>query len=74
MVEDEGDIRELVRYNLEQEGFAVEEARRRREALERIGRRAPDLVVLDLMLPGMSGLELCRRMRAHPPTATLCRS
>src|SRR6202043_3733261 len=40
-------------------------------ALERIGRRAPDLMVLDVMLPGMSGLELCQRMRAQPPTAAM---
>ena len=62
LVEDERDIRELVRYSLEQEGFIVDEASDADTALERIGRRAPDLMVLDVMLPGMSGLELCRRM------------
>ncbi len=71
LVEDERDIRELVRYSLEQEGFVVDEAPDADAALERIGRRAPDLMVLDVMLPGMSGLELCRRMRAQPPTAAL---
>jgi phosphate regulon transcriptional regulator PhoB len=71
VVEDEADIRELLRYNLAQEGFAVEEASDGAEALDRIGRRAPDLLVLDLMLPQMSGLELCRRMRSNPETAKL---
>ncbi len=71
VVEDESDIRELLRFNLEQEGFAVEEAGDGAEALDRVARRAPDLMVLDLMLPRMSGLELCRRMRANPETARL---
>jgi DNA-binding response OmpR family regulator len=65
VVEDEGDIRELIRYNLAQEGFAVEEAADGAEALDRIERRKPDLLVLDLMLPQMSGLELCQRLRAR---------
>ncbi len=71
VVEDENDIRELLRFNLAQEGFAVEEAGDGAEALDRVARRAPDLMVLDLMLPRMSGLELCRRMRANPDTARL---
>ncbi len=71
VVEDESDIRELIRYNLVQEGFAVEEAADGAEALERIARRAPDLMLLDLMLPRMPGLELCRRLRAQPETAQL---
>ncbi|MFZ0889917.1 MAG: response regulator transcription factor [Candidatus Binataceae bacterium] len=71
VVEDDHDIRELIRYNLAQEGFAVEEAADGAQALERIKRRAPDLIVLDLMLPGMSGLELCRRIRATAETASL---
>jgi phosphate regulon transcriptional regulator PhoB len=71
VVEDEQDIRELLRYNLAQEGFAVEEAADGAEALERITRRAPDVVLLDLMLPRMPGLELCRRLRAQLDTAHL---
>jgi two-component system alkaline phosphatase synthesis response regulator PhoP len=71
VVEDESDIRELIRYNLSQEGFAVEEAADGAEAFDRIARRAPDLVLLDLMLPRMPGLELCRRLRAQPDTAQL---
>src|SRR5260370_8707253 len=69
VVEDEADIRELLRYNLAQEGFTVEEAGDGAEALDRISRRAPDLLVLDLMLPQMSGLELCRRLRSNPDPA-----
>jgi phosphate regulon transcriptional regulator PhoB len=71
VVEDESDIRELLRYNLEQDGFAVEEAADGVEALDRVRRRAPDLMVLDLMLPQMSGLEICRRIRNEPETAKL---
>jgi phosphate regulon transcriptional regulator PhoB len=71
VVEDENDIRELIRYNLTQEGFAVEEASDGAEALDRIGRRAPDLLLLDLMLPRISGLELCRQLRSRAETARL---
>src|SRR5258708_26837975 len=71
VVEDEADIRELLRYNLAQEGFTVEEAGDGAEALERISRRAPDLLGLDLMLPQMSGLELGRRMPSDPHTPEL---
>ncbi len=71
VVEDDHDIRELVRFNLQQEGFAVEEAADGIEAMERIKRRAPDLMVLDLMLPGISGLEICQRVRSGKETATL---
>jgi len=71
VVEDEGDIRELIRYNLAQEGFAVEEAADGAEALDRIERRKPDLLLLDLMLPHMSGLELCQRLRANAETTKL---
>jgi two-component system, OmpR family, alkaline phosphatase synthesis response regulator PhoP len=71
VVEDEADIRELIRYNLEREGFAVEEAATGSEALDRLKRRLPDLMLLDLMLPGMPGLELCRVVRADKQMAPL---
>jgi two-component system alkaline phosphatase synthesis response regulator PhoP len=71
VVEDDPDIRELVKYNLEQDGFSVEEAADGAEALERIKRRSPDLMVLDLMLPGVSGLEICQRVRSVKETAAL---
>jgi two-component system alkaline phosphatase synthesis response regulator PhoP len=63
VVEDEKDIRELVRYNLEQEGFQVLEAEEGELALTLMRRERPALVVLDIMLPGMSGLDICRAIR-----------
>jgi two-component system alkaline phosphatase synthesis response regulator PhoP len=70
-IEDDADIRELIKFNLEQEGFSVEEAATGAEGLDRIKRRQPDLVLLDLMLPGMPGLEICRVLRGAKETATL---
>jgi CheY-like chemotaxis protein len=71
IVEDDADIRELIRYNLAQEGFIVEEAADGAQALEKVKRRVPDLMVLDLMLPGTPGLQVCRQMRAERETAHL---
>ena len=71
IVEDDSDIRELIRYNLSQEGFVVEEASDGPQAIERVRRRVPDLMVLDLMLPGMPGLEICRLMRNGSDTSNL---
>ena len=71
LVEDEADIRELIRYSLAHAGLEVEEARDGAEALDKLRGFVPDLVVLDLMLPGMHGLEVCQRLRARPDTARL---
>ncbi len=71
LVEDEADIRELIRYSLAQAGLEVEEASDGAEALEKLRVFAPDLIVLDLMLPGMPGLEVCRRLRSRADTAQL---
>ncbi len=71
IIEDDADIRELIKFNLEQEGYAVEEAATGAEGLDRIKRRQPDLILLDLMLPGMPGLEICRVLRSTKETATL---
>jgi two-component system phosphate regulon response regulator PhoB len=71
VVDDEPDLLELVRVNLRQAGYEVETAETGREALERLRRAPPDLVVLDLMLPDVSGTELCRRMRADADLADL---
>jgi len=71
VVEDEPDIRELVRYNLEQDGFRVVEAGESEEALRLLRREQPALLILDLMLPGMDGLRLCRLLREQPETAHL---
>jgi phosphate regulon transcriptional regulator PhoB len=70
VVEDEKDIRELVRFHLEQEGWAVREAETGEAALAQVARERPALVVLDLMLPGTDGLEVCRRLRASKATST----
>jgi DNA-binding response OmpR family regulator len=71
LVEDEADIRELIRYSLAQAGLEVEEASDGAEALEKLRAFVPDLIVLDLMLPGMPGLEVCRRLRSRADTAKL---
>jgi two-component system, OmpR family, phosphate regulon response regulator PhoB len=71
IVEDEEPLTLLLRYNLEAEGYAVDTAARGDEAEVKLKEAAPDLVVLDWMLPGMSGIELCRRLRARPETERL---
>ena len=69
VVEDEPDIRALVVHHLTREGFRCRIAGSGADALSRVKATPPDLVVLDLMLPGMDGLEVCRRLRADPATA-----
>ena len=64
VVEDEDSLVELLQYNLKAEGFRVSVARRGDEAEVLISEEPPDLIVLDWMLPGISGLELCRRLRS----------
>jgi two-component system phosphate regulon response regulator PhoB len=71
IVEDEEPLTLLLRYNLEAEGYAVDIAARGDEAEVKLKEAAPDLVVLDWMLPGMSGIELCRRLRARAETERL---
>ena len=69
IVEDEEPLTLLLRYNLEAEGFRVATAASGDEAVERIRDGVPDLILLDWMLPGLSGIELCRRWRARDETA-----
>ena len=71
IAENEEQLVLLLRYNLESEGYAVEEARRGDEAEMRLREGVPDLVLLDWMLPGISGIELCRRIRARKETERL---
>jgi two-component system, OmpR family, phosphate regulon response regulator PhoB len=66
VVEDEPALSTLLRYNLEKEGFAVSEARDGEEALLQLKEGKPDAVLLDWMLPRLSGLELCRQIRRAP--------
>ena len=69
VVEDEEDIQELLRYNLTREGYTVAAAARGEDAVKAILRKPPDLVLLDLMLPGLDGLEVCRILKKDPKTA-----
>jgi phosphate regulon transcriptional regulator PhoB len=71
VVEDEKDIRELVRFHLEQEGYVVREADSGEAATAHLQSGTPDLVLLDIMLPGTDGLTLCRRLRAQAATASV---
>jgi two-component system phosphate regulon response regulator PhoB len=71
IVEDEEPLALLLRYNLEAEGYAVETIARGDDADTRLREHSPDLVVLDWMLPGLSGIELCRRLRARPESKAL---
>lgn len=71
VVEDEPDIRKLVQYNLAQDHYKVIEAESGDQALKIIQRDKPSLVILDLMMPGMSGLEVCRTLRGQEATAKL---
>lgn len=66
VVDDEEPIQELLRFNLEKEGYKVSVAKDGQEALEQVQDEQPDLVVLDVMLPGISGVEVCRRLRQNP--------
>jgi len=69
VVEDEEDILELVRYNLGREGFQISCATTGEEGLDAARKKLPDLVILDLMLPGMDGLEVCKQLRNDPKTS-----
>jgi two-component system, OmpR family, alkaline phosphatase synthesis response regulator PhoP len=71
VVEDEDDIRELLRYNLDKEGYRVVWAASGEEALKAVKDSEPDLVLLDLMLPGVDGLEVCRSLKQDPHTRNL---
>ena len=71
VVEDEAALSLLLAYNLEAEGFVVDRVERGDEVDMHLAENLPDLVILDWMLPGVSGLEICRRLRARDATKTL---
>jgi len=71
IVEDDPDIAQLVARYLEKAGFTAERAVNGRDALDAIAERAPDVLVLDLMLPHVDGLDVCRRVRANERTAAI---
>ncbi|MCG8458483.1 MAG: response regulator transcription factor [Holophagales bacterium] len=68
VVEDEPDILEVIEYNLSREGYQVIAASTGDEGLEATRRQAPDLILLDLLLPGLDGLEVCRKLKMDPVT------
>lgn len=67
-VDDEEDIRELIRFNLEKDGYSVEVAESGEKALEKAFAISPDIILLDLMLPGIDGLEVAKKLKADPAT------
>lgn len=71
IVEDEPAQREVLAYNLEAEGYRVAQADNGEEALLMVSEEAPDLIVLDWMLPNVSGIEVCRRLKSRPETRAL---
>jgi two-component system phosphate regulon response regulator PhoB len=71
VIEDDPDIRELIRTNLEREGYVVHGVETGEEGLRHAKSELPDLILLDLMLPGLDGLEVCRQLRAEEATSRL---
>jgi len=71
VVDDERDILELVKYNLDKEGYQVTVVATGEDALAATRTKMPDIVILDLMLPGVDGLEVCRRLKADPKTRSI---
>ncbi len=69
LIEDEKNIRELVKYNLQDEGFLVVEEATGDGGLRRAQKECPDLILLDLMLPGMDGLSICRALKQNDKTS-----
>lgn len=71
VVEDEEDIQELIAWNLRKAGHTIMQTLTGEEGLELAMTQRPDLIVLDLMLPGASGLEICRKLKSNPATASI---
>jgi two-component system phosphate regulon response regulator PhoB len=69
LVEDERDLLELLKYNLDRDGYQVLTAETGEAGLKQVRQNPPDLILLDLMLPAMDGLEVCRSLKARPETA-----
>ncbi len=66
IVEDQADVRDVIRISLEMEDFAIHEAADGHAALQQAARVRPDLMLLDVMMPGLDGLQVCQRVRADP--------
>ncbi len=71
VVEDDDDILELLQYNLKKEGYGVECVTSGEDALKRIAKKLPDLILLDIMLPGADGFEVCRKLKSEPETGSV---
>ncbi len=71
LVEDEPAQREVLAYNLEAEGFAVTQAADGEEAMMLVDEAAPDIIILDWMMPNLSGIEVCRRLKMRPETRSI---
>jgi two-component system phosphate regulon response regulator PhoB len=71
VVEDEEDIQELISYNLRKENYQVDEASSGEEAIAQAKANPPDLILLDLMLPGIDGFEVCRRLKSSQTSQTI---
>ena len=71
VIDDEPDLVELVSYNLKKEGFTISSASTGEDALEKVRKGEYNLIILDLMLPGIQGVELCRMLRNNPKTETI---
>ena len=71
VIEDEADILEVIEYSLSKEGFRVCTALDGEEGLDLVKKELPDLVVLDLMLPGLDGIEICRKLKSDSATRSI---
>ena len=71
LIEDDADLFSLIQYNLEKEGFQFAGSQTGKGAVELCRREKPDLVILDIMLPDSDGLDICKRIRAHPELSHL---
>ena len=71
VIEDEADIREVTEHNLSREGYQVYSSPDGENGLQLVKKKGPDLVLLDLMLPGLDGIEVCRKLKADPLTCAI---
>lgn len=71
IVDDEEDVLELVKYNLNKNGYGIETATTGEQALTKARAKLPDLIILDLMLPGIDGLEVCRKLKSDSKTQNI---